>query len=105
MPAVIITDPQAIVDREYKNALCLDNKDDRKELYYLLGKVSPAHRLSFLAWCCAQCQGVLRPKVSVNSTGSDLEVFFDLWALSLHYGLCLDRAAAELERRVSVWTR
>jgi hypothetical protein len=76
--------------------------DDRKELVYLLGKLSPAQRLDYLRWCCKVAPGNCgaKPYVKKTSTGNALECFFDLWAAAMNFGLDLDKAANELVRRV-----
>lgn len=97
---------QAIVDTENRRSFRLhDNLDDRRELLYLLERVSPERRKLFLAWACAQCRGVLRPKVAATTAGEALEVFMDLWGLSTQWGLDLGRTLQHLERCVSSWTR
>lgn len=94
-----------------------DTRDDRKEMHQLLCKLSPAKRLAFLAWCCTKAavpNSVIRPCVgramperaalAMKDDSADeklsLEIYLDVWNLSLQYQLDLVEATAELVRRV-----
>jgi hypothetical protein len=69
----------------------VDNRDDRKEVYYLLTRLPPRLRIRWLKWCCLQC--VLpgsnkHATVSPDSTGENtMEVFFDFWSLTNEWKL------------------
>lgn len=81
--------------------LAFDNLDDRREMQYLLEKLSPSRRILFLQWACTQCRGGLKPRPSRATKGDAIEVFFDLWSLAFQYELDLDQITRELERFVS----
>ncbi|VTT96582.1 unnamed protein product [Gemmataceae bacterium] len=98
----------------HPSLLTLDTLDDRRELHTLLARLSPRARVSFLAWCCGQVTGRVRPVASARM-GSTVgaayrcgraddrltnEVYGDLLSLAANYGFDLAAAAAELERRV-----
>lgn len=73
--------------------------DDRREIWRLLEKLTPAGRVRFLTWGCRQLKG--KGDVRVTShTGKVGEAYHDLIALAVVYGLDLHAAACELERRV-----
>lgn len=96
--------------------LQLDTRDDRREIWHLLHRLSPKRRAAYLAWCCSRVAGPgqTRPTVSHRMTETvvmsyrsgehDLrltnEVYTDVLALAAQWGLDLAAAAVELERRV-----
>lgn len=98
----------------HPSLLSLDTLDDRRELHTLLCKLSPRARVSFLAWCCSQVNGKLRPVASARMGETvDLayrcgraddrltnEIYGDLLSLAANYRFDLGAAAVELERRV-----
>lgn len=85
--------------------LQLDTLDDRKEIYTLLARLSPARRLAWLRWCCRRAvvpnsathPGPARKTVELaelarrDSSADErltLDVFFDFWNLTgLNYEL------------------
>lgn len=96
--------------------LRLDTTDDRREIYVLLARISPARRIRFLDWCCSQSRvgGEVRPCVAQktreradkarwdSSVDQALtwEIMQDVFKLSMQYDLDLDAAAVALERYV-----
>ena len=97
--------------------LLYDNPDDRKEITYLLSKLSPARRLAFLRWACARStmpntphHPIASPKTAEvaekarwdSSADSRLtvEVYMDIFNLSMAYGLDLDEATKKLVEMV-----
>jgi hypothetical protein len=75
--------------------------DDRREIWRLLAKLTPARRLRFLAWACRQVRGPLPVRVNeATHTGTANEAYADLMALEVMYRLDLAAAAARLERLV-----
>lgn len=102
--------------------LILDTKDDRREIYHLLGKLPPVDRVRYLEWCCRQVRKPgqrLQPTPSRRMTdrvqqaqrfgvGDDrltTEIYFDWWRLANTYGLDVTAAAIELERLVKAKAR
>ncbi len=83
------------------NTLYHDNLDDRREIHQLLGRLSPAKRLRWLAWCCRQSKhGATHPEVQPGHQGGQLETYFDFWALVVQYELDADRALGRLVEMV-----
>lgn len=97
--------------------LCLDNRDDKREMHQLLARLCPSRRLAFLEWCCSQAaipNSSVRPGIrrdmreraalAMREDFADekltMEVFLDCWALTLQYGLDLQAAVARLEQIV-----
>ncbi len=92
-----------------------DCKDTRREvLGGLLPKLSPEERMRYLAWCCkrATCPVPVqiredmwdRMRRARTSDEDDQyltwEIGLDVWQLAIQYGLDIEAALAELERRV-----
>lgn len=90
-----------------------DNLDDRREIYYLLARLSPRRRIAFLRWACQTAVlpcSTVRPRVlqktedlarlAERDDSADerltLEIFFDVWHLCLSYKFDLDNALARL---------
>lgn len=91
----------------------LDTLDDRREIHQLLAKLSPTRRIAFLRWACNQAvlpKSKIRPVVAqktidlaalaVRDSSADtrltLDLYFDLWRLSIAYEFDLDSALTEL---------
>lgn len=91
-----------------------DNLDSRREISYILSRLSPARRLRFLAWACTQARlgpSQIQPKISDktwalaeqarwDSSASErltLETYLDLWMLSINYRVNLDNLIRKLE--------
>lgn len=78
-------------------ALIHDNLDDRREMLLLLDKLPPWKRLRFLWWCCRRAKdGLHRPEPTPFHRGGSLEVWSDLWALAMNFGLDMDKALDKL---------
>lgn len=96
-----------------------DTLDDRREIYHLLGRLSPLRRLAFMRWFLSKAQlgpwPALKPVVApetvrlahqaMNDDAADaqhlLECFRDCWALcSAYSGLNLDLALNKLVEMV-----
>lgn len=64
-----------------------DNLDDRREVWQLLDRISPAKRIAWLDWCCSHChlpRGKCRPRVTREKTrGETTEIYLDFWSLLL----------------------
>lgn len=75
-------------------ALSFD-RDERKELYLLLGRLDRRERLQFLAWCCQQVKGPLGVQVT-SSSGETKDVWGDLVSLAGVYGFSLRTALEKL---------
>lgn len=96
--------------------LAIDTKDDRREIWHLLHRLSPRARVSYLAWCCSRSRPVMgrlpvassrmAPTVDLahRCDRADLrltnEIYSDMLSLAANYALDLVVAACELERRV-----
>ena len=97
--------------------LCLDTRDDRREIHDLLTRLPPRERIRFMRWACSQATlpasrthpGVSRKTVrlavrAVRDSSADralaLECYFDLWHLSISYDFDLDRALEMLVETV-----
>lgn len=95
--------------------LAFDTLDDRRELFWLLGKLPPRERVRFVGWCCSQIASPTRPTPSLRNwpavkaaergeAGADdrltTTLYTDVLVLSSQWGLDLSRAAVELERWV-----
>lgn len=96
-----------------------DTLDDRRELWHLLHRLTPADRFRFLGWCC-KC--VYLPNTTVHPTpswvrmarrmrdataGDDrqdnaltTEIYADMFALGLQYHLSFAQVAPVLEALV-----
>lgn len=94
-----------------------DNKDDRLEVYHLLSKLPPPKRLAWLDWACcratlgtSQVRPVVQQKTrrlaaqarwdSAADARLTLEIFFDLWMLSINYRVDFEALLKGLERQV-----
>lgn len=76
--------------------------DDRREIWKLLDRLTPASRVDFLKWCCRRviAQGSpLGVQVTTHS-GTTNETYYDLCCLEYQYRLNLMVACDELVRRV-----
>lgn len=90
-----------------------DNLDDRRELHQLLHRLRPRLRIAFLDHCCRLSTlpnhtthpevGARTRRLAVQAERSEehsrklsLDVFYDLWALSIQYRLDLDRVLDQL---------
>lgn len=94
----------------------IDNKDDRKEIYYALTKMNVLERREFLLWARDVTNGRTKlfhrpPWVLVEvhiQTGSVDETFMDLMGMIANYDLDIPTVLAELERRAGkakkIWT-
>lgn len=95
--------------------LAFDTLDDRRELFWLMGKLAPRERVRFVGWCCGQIASPTRPTPSLRNwptvkaaergeAGADdrltTTLYTDVLVLSSQWGLDLTRAAVELERWV-----
>ena len=97
--------------------LVLDTLDDRKEIWYLLHRLSPNRRVAFLDWCCSQVSGPngTRPipsrlrmaetiRMAYRCDNADLrltnELYTDVIALGHQWQLDVGRAAVVLEQFV-----
>lgn len=91
-----------------------DNLMDRREIFYLLEKLSPYNRLKFLDRCCHKARipnSPIRPGISramqsrlplamKDDSASEklsIEVFMDIWSLAIQYELNMDEALRDLE--------
>lgn len=94
-----------------------DNRDDRREIHYLLSKLSPHKRIAWVQKCCRKATlrgSVLNPAVDIKSIrlaelamrddSADqkltMDLFLDLWHLANHYNFDLEAALVDLERVV-----
>ena len=97
--------------------LVYDNLDDRKEVYYLLAKLSPRRRMRFLQWCCDRVvmhKSQSKTRVSAKSLQlaeyartddsadrrSVLETYTDIWMLCAQYDFPIDQAVLKLTEMV-----
>lgn len=90
----------------------LNDVDTRREVFILLGKLTPTERTAFLYHCCDRI-GILgvdpdsgKPlAVTITCESGDVtESYLDFWGLVASYGLDAKSALEELERRVSALT-
>jgi hypothetical protein len=121
MDRLILTPTNKNVKPSY---LQFDNLDDKREIFYLLSKLSPLQRIEFMNWFYSKAhlgpwpalKPIVDPKTvelahkAMNDSGADerllLETYLDLWAASNSYsGLNLDIAFQELARLVGRLTR
>lgn len=100
--------------RDGLNALKpMDDRDTRREVFYLLGKLTPRERIEFLQWCASVVTNQFLRHDPVNgrtvfiqdtTSGHVAEAYADFGQLVVHYGLDPILAANELERRVkTIW--
>lgn len=86
----------------------IDNRDDRREIFYLLQKLTANERIWFLEWCRDKANASTRmahnpPWVFVvisSTTGHVAETYWDLMAMIVQFGLNLDVVLSGLERAV-----
>lgn len=116
MSGIVLDDISPFKKTAYKpGILQYDTLDDRREVYHLLSKLPPAQRVGWLDWACRQAtlgaSGV-RPIVQQKTrqlahqarwdSAADrrltLEVYFDLWMMSLNYRVDFDVLLRLLER-------
>lgn len=98
-----------------KQLLVIDTRDDRRELHYLLSKLSPNDRIAFLTWACQQApQGTGRlpvPCVQMMATTIEQayrcdradtrltnEVYCDLLSLLNNFDVDAVKVTLELEQ-------
>ncbi len=82
------------------NALTLE-RDMRKFFFEGLQRLPPRERVNFVKWCCLKAPGFAQQKAYVKShTGEAHEAYNDVFLLNFQYGLNLEAAAVELERRL-----
>lgn len=91
----------------------LDTLDDRREIHQLLAKLPPMRRIEFVRWACNQSvlpHSQVRPYVqrktvdlaelarwdSSADSRLTLDLYCDLWRLSIGYTFDLDAALDEL---------
>lgn len=91
-----------------------DNLDDRREIYHLLARLPPKRRLGWLEWACRNAtlgESKVRPVVAAKTrqladqarwdssanTRLTMEVFFDLWMLSVNYRMDFESLLRRLE--------
>ncbi len=84
-----------------KQLLPYDTKDDRREVFILFDRLSPAKRVQFLRWCCTKSTAAkLSPYIQPNHSGLTMECVLDFYGLIGQYGLNADFAFKALERFV-----
>lgn len=87
----------------------IDDVDTRRELYYLVTRLTVFERIQFLRWCCSRAndQILLKsepPHIVVtieHTTGDAWEVACDLFCIHAQWGLPLQTILAGLERKVA----
>lgn len=87
----------------HKALLALDDMDTKRESLYLIERLSPSARVSWLRWCTAQCyfpKSTTNPCVPPGHSGIAMEVWMDMWTLISTFNLDSDIAFNELVRRV-----
>ena len=92
-----------------------DNLDDRREVYHQLSKLPPQKRLAWLEWACRNAtlgKSSVRPIVAAKTrqlaerarwdSAADvrltMEIFFDLWQMTINYCVDMDLLLRGLER-------
>lgn len=97
--------------------LCLDTRDDRREIHDLLTRLPPRQRIAFMRWACEQATlphstrhpGVSRKTVRLaqraERDGSAdralaLDLYFDVWHLAMNYDFDLNAALEKLVEMV-----
>ena len=116
MNGILLDDVSPIRKPTYRpGILDHDNLDDRREVYHLLSKLPPLERVAWLDWCCRNAtlpKTNIRPVVAAKTrelarqarwdTAADerltLEVFFDLWQMSINYRVDFAALLTGLER-------
>lgn len=90
----------------------VDDQDTRREVAYLFSILPPVERVAFLYKACDMLGPIgMSPKgegvflTITNETGDYRESVLDFWAMVSQYGLDVQRALAELERRASQFTK
>lgn len=93
--------------------LVYDTRDDRKEIFHLLKRLPPAKRIAFVSECCRKAvlgTSKISPRVAQKTrdlatqarwdSSADekltLDLFYDLWHLSVSYKFDLDAALTRL---------
>jgi hypothetical protein len=94
-----------------------DNLDDRREVFYLLGKLPPLERVGLLAWACRHAtlgKSSVRPVVATKTrqlaerarwdSAADQrlthEIFRDLWMLDVNFRVNFETLLRRLEQAV-----
>ena len=80
-----------------------DNLDDRREIYRLLGfpGFTDHMRLDFVAWCCRLSNSkAVQSRPQQKNKYTPVEACDDILALVVQFGMNLDKALAELSKRV-----
>jgi len=75
--------------------------DDRREIYRLLKKITPAKRREWLDWCCTLVKdnGFTRTGVVASDNSVDA-VFWDALSLRALFGVDLETMGVRLEQMV-----
>lgn len=95
----------------------VDNLDDRREVWTLMKRLSPARRVQFLEWCCSQARLGKHPgkpvvamktkRLAAQARWDDSaeerlqnDLWMDLWMLVNNYDFDLDAGLARLVEMV-----
>jgi hypothetical protein len=65
--------------------------DDRREIWRMLARLDERQRIRFLWWCCRQVNAYV-----ISSTGTVMEVYYDIMDLNIAFKLNLSRVAEQL---------
>lgn len=79
-----------------KQILAYDNRDDRREVVYLLEQMPPQLRVRWLWWCCRNTPGKMQMAPPPDHRGDVMEVYCDFWSLCNQLNLDADKALAKL---------
>lgn len=84
----------------------IDNLDDRREIFYLLSRLTPLQRIAFLYWCCDQANNRMihrgeQTRVDITDpTGDPYHTMLSIAMLHAQYNLPIQRVLRGLERAV-----
>jgi len=82
----------------------IDSRDDRTEIFFLLGFLTPAERVAFLQWACDvvnERSPAWGRVIITESTGEVAEAYWDLMLLVAQRDLQLDAVLRRLEKLAS----
>ena len=76
-------------------------RDEKKDIFRLLGVLDERQRIAFLHWACGKAgEGRKHRPCVANTLGTQRDVWGDLMGLSFSFDLDLQIALAELIQRV-----
>ncbi len=95
-----------------------DTKDDRREVFTLIGKLGPREQIAWMRWCCQRSSldqdGTIRPRITKDTLALatqaqfskesayklHVDLYEDFWKLTIQWRLDANIGISELVRLV-----